>query len=319
MFASRLPSTGSSGTSVAGIDAEYQSERLTGFGEIARSQNKAMAGVAGVSFGLGKKGSILFLYRDYSSGFKNMHAGGFGEHDDTNNERGLDAGIQLTPLRWITVSASIDHFHFPSGTYLIPLPSSGRDLLVQADVSLNPRLDLSGRYSTKLHEERSPVLDLFGRDSRFTIDREERHLRLTAVYQAGPDLRLKIRLEGSALQQTGLSSGERGILLYQDIQFKTAATGMTIEGRLLFFQTNSYDSRIYEYENDLQGVFSNPPLYGKGRRWYILARYRPGPNITVSLKYSETQKEGVTSLGSGPAEVAGDQDTRVAAQIDLGL
>jgi hypothetical protein len=58
-----------------------------------------------------------------------MHAIGFGEHDDTNNEQGLDAALQLSPFRWITLNASLNHYHFPSGTYFIPLSSSGWNLI----------------------------------------------------------------------------------------------------------------------------------------------------------------------------------------------
>jgi hypothetical protein len=41
--------------------------------------------------------------------------------------------------------------------------------------------------------------------------------------------------------------------------------------------------------------------------------------LTLSAKYSETQKEGVISLGSGPNEITGDTDNRLALQLDLRL
>jgi hypothetical protein len=305
--------------SVIGVDAEYKSGRLTCFGELAGSHNGAASGVGGFGFELGRKGSLLFLYHNYSPRFRSMHANGFGEHDDTNNERGLDAALQLFLFRWITINTSLNHYYFPSGTYFIPLSSSGWNLIVRADLSLNRQIDLSGQFTTNFHEERSPVLDPFARNDRTTVDREDRHFRITAAYHAGRSLRLKVRVERSELPPTRVNTGETGLLLYQDVQVKTIIPGMTIEARLVLFQTDSYDSRIYEYENDLRGVFTNPALFGKGGRWYILVGYKMGQTLTLSLKYSRTRKEGVTSLGTGPNEIAGDQETNIAAQIDLGL
>ena len=184
---------------------------------------------------------------------------------------------------------------------------------------MNRQIDLSGQFSTSVHEERSPVLDLFGRDDRTTVDRENRHFRITAAYHAGRSLRLKVRVERSELPPTSVNTGETGLLLYQDVQVRAIIPGMTIEARLVLFQTDSYDSRIYEYENDLRGVFTNPALFGKGGRWYILAGYKMGQTLTLSLKYSRTRKEGVTSLGTGADEIVGDQETNIAAQIDLEL
>ena len=110
---------------------------------------------------------------------------------------------------------------------------------------------------------------------------------------------------------------ERGLLLYQDIQYSTR-WGFSIEARLVFFDTESYDSRVYEYENDLRGAFANPALYGKGRRWYLLVRSPPLLEVvTFSCKYSATQKDGVGTLSSGDSEIVGDLDDRFGIQLDM--
>ena len=56
----------------------------------------------------------------------------------------------------------------------------------------------------------------------------------------------------------------------------------------IFFRTDSYDSRLYEYENDLPGLMKNVGLYGKGVRWYALAKGRVLGKVHLSLKYSIT-------------------------------
>jgi len=114
-----------------------------------------------------------------------------------------------------------------------------------------------------------------------------------------------------------VGSRERGILLYQDITCGLA-WGLTLEARLVFFDTESYDSRVYEYENDLGGVFANPALYGRGRRVYVLVRTAPIAEVLrISCKYAATQKDGVRTISSGDAEITGDLDDRFGFQLDI--
>ena len=303
---------------VAGIDAELMLGRVTAFGEVAQSPGGTKAGIVGAGVGLGEKGMALLLYRDFAAGYTNLHASGFGERDDVNNERGFYIGIRLKPMRQVTVSAYIDHFRFPVNTSLVPFPSSGRDVLLQVDASPNSRIDIIARYSMKSTETSESVTDDLGREARLIGETTRHRLRVTALYQIGPKLRLKTRIEGNVFRNCCSASQERGILLYQDVQLSTES-GLTIDARLIFFHTDSYDSRVYEYENDLRGVFSNPALHGKGRRWYILAKYKITPEIFFSVKYSETQKEGVNSISSGFNEISGNIDNRITAQIDVRL
>ncbi|MFN0157897.1 MAG: hypothetical protein ACKVRP_07480 [Bacteroidota bacterium] len=112
-----------------------------------------------------------------------------------------------------------------------------------------------------------------------------------------------------------LDRSENGYLLFQELRYRTSES-LTLEFRMVFFETDSYDSRLYEFENDLRGVFSNPALYGSGRRWYVLARYKVNHVLALSMKYAETQRDGVTSISSGPSEIVGDIDNRLSMQLD---
>jgi len=87
---------------------------------------------------------------------------------------------------------------------------------------------------------------------------------------------------------------------------------------VIVFGTDSYDSRIYEYESELRGTFANPALYGKGIRVYALARYEMGI-FEISVKYSCTIKPGAAFLSSGESEIPGDTDNQLSFQIDLTL
>jgi hypothetical protein len=63
----------------------------------------------------------------------------------------------------------------------------------------------------------------------------------------------------------------------------------------------------------------NPALFGRGYRWYIVAQYRHSSHFSLSAKYSQTVKEGISSIGSGLDEIQGDTQSRVSVQVDVRL
>jgi hypothetical protein len=267
---------------------------------------------------LGNKSNIALAYRDYGRAFNNFHASGFGERSETKNESGFYFGADLQALQWLKLSGYIDHFKFPWRTYSDPLPTTGHEVVFQTDAAFSPRLDLTARFSHKLTEGTEADVDPYGRDTRPIVNRGQDKYRLTVSYKATPRVYVKGRLEFTAVDYGQLQKREQGYLLYQDFRYGISRR-FSIQARLIFFQSDSYDSRLYEYENDLRGVFSNPALFGKGRRWYLVVHYNIASMLKLSAKYAETQKEGVTSMGSGVSEIMGDLDNRLSLQIDIVL
>ncbi len=304
--------------SIIGFDASMTMERLSVFGEIARSNDKSVAGIAGTILTIGSKSNIALLYRDYGRGFNNYHANGFGERSDTRNERGFYFGIDVRATQWLRLSGHLDQFKFPWQTYFNPLPSGGHELLVQSDAAITKQLDMIARFSHKSVEGSEADVDIYGRDVRPIVVRTQRKYRLTATYKATQSVTVKGRVEATTVDYSLLGRSERGYLFYQDVRCRISK-GLSLNGRLVFFDTQSYDSRLYEYEADLRGAFSNPGLYGKGRRWYMMIDCSIAGTFTLSAKYSETEREGVTTISSGLTQIQGPLDNRLSVQIDIRL
>ena len=112
---------------------------------------------------------------------------------------------------------------------------------------------------------------------------------------------------------------ERGFLTFVEGIYRNQSSKLTAKTRYILFDTDSYDSRVYQYESDVEGNFSNPPLYGKGTRWYIFIGYDVFQKIRVSAKYSETKKLNTLVIGSGNDEISGNFDNQIALQMDLEL
>ena len=91
-------------------------------------------------------------------------------------------------------------------------------------------------------------------------------------YNISKSIRLKSRIEFSDISFNGSYNSDTGFLAFQDLRISTF-NNLDIYTRLIFFDTESYDSRVYEFENDLTGVLNNPALFGKGTKWYLLVKY----------------------------------------------
>ncbi len=322
--ADRLFEFSGSSATVGGIDAEMnlgwltpKLSQVTIFGEAARSRDGS-AGIIGSLLNLTRQASVAVIYRNYSPGFTSLHSAGFGERSETKNERGFYVGADVRVTSWLHVSGYLDHFRFPWRTYDNPLPTSGRDMLVQTDARVSDGFDLSLRYSNKTIETLEPSISESGHDIRLLVDRLQQKVRLTATFQPNKRIRLRGRFETTTVNYSFVNRSERGYLLYQELQYVPAST-LSAEARLIFFQTDSYNSRLYEYENDVRGVFSNPAMYGKGRRWYLLLRWKAADVVHISAKYSETQYDDRTTISSGSTEIRGDIDNRIALQVEFKL
>lgn len=325
LVAGRVFDFAGTSATVAGLDAEVNLgwlsptlSQITLFGEAARSENGAVAGITGSILNFTRGAHVALVYRYYSPRFTSLHSAGFGERSDTKNERGFYFGVEMRVSRLLHLSGYVDHFASPWRTFDNPLPTGGRDLVLQADAKPAGRLAVQVRYANKTVESRQASVDTLNRESRLLVDRRQQKLRLSAAYQAGKQVRLKGRAELTAVAYNLIDRSEEGWLLYQDMRY-VPVPSLSVEARLVFYHTDSYDSRLYEYENDLRGVFANPALYGRGRRWYVLLRWHVMDVVELSAKYAETQKDGVKTLGSGLTEIEGDVDNRISMQVEVRL
>ena len=109
---------------------------------------------------------------------------------------------------------------------------------------------------------------------------------------------------------------QKGINFYQDFYWQITKK---ITGQIRFrsFNSDEYDSRIYEYENDLPGVFSNYALYGKGTKWYIMFSVKLSQNFRMLAKFRKIVYDGVDSIGSGLTSISGGKRQDIHVQLEF--
>jgi len=293
------------------------------FGESAQSENGGRALLAGSIFDFSPI-KLAILYRNYQKDFQNFHAFGFGESNGrTQNEKGYYLGLNYRLASHTKISAYFDIFSNPWRTFFEPLPVEGREFSVQIEQKFGRQIHLTFRFREKVDHETEDVFDAFGRTKKELIEKKRSQLRLQLDYQLSKQLRLRSRVEFIKVDRNRFNSGndkedENGFLVYQDIRLRPNEK-FQIQARLTFFESDTFDSRLFQFENDLPGVLTNRALFGRGNRWYLLTKYQPVKKFAAYLKYSETYRDDVDVIGTGADQIDSNLDRRVSVQLELKL
>jgi hypothetical protein len=272
----------------------------------------SIATINSAQINIDKNFSLLFSYRDYPYDYWNLHANGFGEKSNTQNESGFYTGLHLrTDIGILDFYYDQFQFQFASKDYLFP--SHGNEFLVYYTLIPLRRIELRLKYKMQTKD----FIGLYQNYNSLIKCRTENY-RAELQYFPTKNIRLKSRIEVVTVTPSTSASFEKGFLMFQDVNY-TPIKSLSISARLVFFKTDSYNSRLYEFENDLTGVMTNPPLYDEGMRWYLLARYSTPVGLTLSLKYSELYKPGKNTLSSGDSLIQGNVDNVFSFQLDFQL
>lgn len=298
-----------------GLDWNVLYRNLTWFGEGAASANGGLAGLSGLLIALDKRLSLAMLYRDYGRDFQNLHTVAFAESSHPWNERGLYTGVEIKPNRVWTINAYMDQFRFPWLRYLTNGPSDGYDVLGQVTWKPNKKVEV---YMKARHQQRQANAEGVeeGIDPLVRID--QTNIRLNATCYVGEGVSVRTRVERIDYRR-GDTPVERGFLVYQDIIHRPTRSKVELTGRIAVFATDSYDARVYAFENDLVGLFSIPPYYGKGMRYYAMVRYTPLRRVDLWVRYGAWIFNDQDRISSGLQETSGNRKSDVKVEVRVRL
>lgn len=286
------------------------------FGEIAKDRDHAFAGNSGLQMRWDYL-EMVWFYRNYARNFNNFHGYAFGEQNGkTQNEEGIYTGVKLKPVKATLIQAYYDIFRYPWRSYEVPKPVQGNDFLIQWEQKWIRSTRTLVRFKQESKDMAYTAKDLLGREIRLVNPAQTRRLRYQFEQNLFSQIRFRTRLEHCwyrVIEKTG--SAESGFLIHEDIRIKPTRT-LTLYGRISYFDTHSFNTAIYEYENDVEGVFTNTALYGKGVRWYLLVTYRFVRNLSFGMKYWEIYKYGITQIGSGGDAVKGNVLRKVTLTLN---
>ncbi|NBC16140.1 MAG: helix-hairpin-helix domain-containing protein [Bacteroidetes bacterium] len=286
------------------------------FGEVARSPDGVLGLLGGGTLRLNDLADLAVVARHFPRDFVSLHGYAFGERNGaTQNETGFYLGLDLQPAERWSVVAYFDQYRFPWVRFSVPRPSTGYDALLAIEHRPRRWLHYYVQFRSETKEQGHPVAVAPGRELDGIRPETRQSLRLHGQYQFSRALRLRTRLEGirfAAPEQPD----EYGMILYQDVRWLPISS-LQLDLRVALFDTDSYDARVYAYENDLLYTFSVPAFSGRGQRSYALLRWQPLDAVTLQVKYAVTRYENVDTVGSGLDEVDGNRLRELRAQLRL--
>ncbi len=286
------------------------------FGEIARSQNGGLGGIAGIEAPVGFNTDVTLAYRNYERNFQSFMGDGFGESSsDPQNEEGFYVGLRHLLNDKIILSGYVDQYRFEAPRTGIDQSSQGFDILGLAEVDFNRSLNAYFLIRSETKDDTFSEINERGVEEEFLGEETRSSFRTQLEYQVSRSVRLRSRFEIIRFQGANEGS-EFGTLIYQDIRFQ-ALRNLQIDARVTLFDTESFDSRVFQFENDLLYVLSNTALSGKGQRTYFVINYEPTEFLEIWFKYSLSVFENTNFVSSGLNEIEGNRNNDFGIQARL--
>ncbi len=299
------------GTSLAqwSIDHSYQFRNFNFFGEIAGSRPGGLAMIQGLQLSLDKKIDLAILYRGLSKSYAAIYSNSFSENTLAQNEQGLYIGTEIRPaVRW-KVAAYWDIWHHPWLRFAVQGPSQDNEQKIRITYSIRRKMEVYLQVRNKWREDNDVRASQPIRPLQVIV---KQSMRGQLAYHINTSIESRTRIE---LSRYGTENRQTGWMIYQDILYDPLESPLSFTTRLAWYHTQSYDSGIYAYENDLLYNFYVPNYNGQGLRTYLNVRYDGIRHVTLEARYALTRLNNVESIGSGLDEISGNKRSEVKFQI----
>lgn len=296
-------------------DVQWMWKRMILFAETAFDSNTKNASVVGATLGLEQNIQLSLLYRNYARNYQSLYAQGFSDGTKIQNEEGFFMTATFYPLRNLKFSGYFDIFAFPWLKYRINTPSEGYSYAFRIDYSLTDKIKMYVNVKQKSSKENYTPAD---EHIAQTVNKSNFHINCNINYALFGNLIMQNRIEYAAFKR-GDEPREKGFMVFQDIAYHFTEFPLSASLRYAYFNTDSWNTCIYAYENDVLYAYSVPAYYMKGQRFYINLQYSVTKRIKLWLRASQTIYKNRESINSGATKIDGNKQTEIKAQIIIKL
>lgn len=287
----------------------YNWQNLYFFSETAYCLNNGFALLDGIMVSLSPRIAGVFLVRDYKKDYHSFFNHGFAQGSSGTPERGFYSGLQITPDHFTEVVVYADYCRFPWLRYGVDAPSHREELFSQITRKMEIG-SVSLRYRVRSKQENNDSLTTV----HFPVTVEQQNLRLS-LEQKKAAWTLRERVEVAWYKKEEIK--ETGLVVYQDVFYKPSHSSFSGNIRVALFNTDSYSSGIYAYENNVLYNYSIPVYQNKGWRFYINSKWRISPGIDLSARYAVSSFSNVKTVGSGLDAIQGHVRSEVRFQMRM--
>ena len=283
------------------VDYAYTHHRLSLNGETAMDGYGALATANAVSFQPSARLSMMLLQRFYSFRYTSLYGHGFGEASRTQNESGVYLGMTWNPLAHLRLQGYADYAYFPWARYQVSLSSHAWDFLLQG-IWQRGRWTLLARHRSHLRQKDN--------EKKTALVANDSHQERFSIAYTVNAWTLKTQVDYNLVFSP---NSERGWLLSQHAAWTSSR--LQLSGMAALFDTNSYQSRIYVYERQLQHEFYFPTYNGRGLRLGMQGRLELSSRLRLAARLGYTNYFDRTAIGSGLQTIAHSHQTDLDVQL----
>lgn len=280
------------------FSASWSTERALAETEIARSRGST-AWLASLRFDITEK-ITAFLITENSPREYYSRPGAV-------NRTGTYAGISMGSIPGSLIFSFDSYKKFLTSS---PFPVSCSDMIT--DYSINPSEDILLRFRHKYKKENTSSVN-----KNYSV--YSNNVTGEAVFKISRNIKWKWRADFSFVSVPSDQITEKGYAFFQEASYQLFEKMIEIYGRITLFKTDSYNTRIYQYEKSPAGVFIMNPLMDEGLYWYLGANLIFSKGLRLHCRFNEMYKPAAESLGSGYNEINGSVHNQLLFQLDFRL
>lgn len=275
-------------------------------GEAAIDDHGGLATLHALRHALGESWHATALLRAYSNRYHQIWASAVAESGAMQGEQGVTLMLEGNPWRRWQLQAMADWFNFSQPQYNSYQPCSGYELSVRANYEHHSwKSSLGYRLKSK---HRNNTLTTKVTDDLTPYYQQTADARVQYTSRTGLQLTTHLRSRIYSAQDPG--GMELGYALSQAVAWlptESATWGRSMKGELqaTWFDTDSYNARLYLSERNIMYGGGIPMLNGQGLRATLTLSCKIGKRIQAEGKYAFTKYNHVSGIGSGLQQIDG--------------
>jgi hypothetical protein len=292
------------------FDYAFTQKNIHVFGEMAMCNNKSFAMVNGMLLSINKYMDISILQRKISTRYQSFYSSAFSEKYLVNNENGFYMGLNVKGSSGLQLNAFMDIYKFPWLKYAVDFPSNGSEWHMKLSYAFNKKnsISLSTNHKSDFNNASNENQVL-----KNILQKDRYHFRLQYDVELNEKLSFSNRLDFIKYKLENKITSD-GFLFYTNFKIKNMLKKLNTEFRFILFDSESYDSRLYAFENDLLQSFAINNYYGKGARYFLIMKYKESKNLSFMAKWSVTSYFDRTTIGSSTNQISGNKISELKLQ-----
>ena len=302
---------------VGSLAYAYRLKSLSFSGETAFSHTEKQNGMASLNalrWRMNNSNVLTLIGRYYGAKFVSINGKSFGENAAVQNEEGVFLGWTSRMIKNMELEAYVDAMYFPWLKQNVSASSYGFEGMVQALYSTYKRWSLLARYRIKA-KQKDFKYAANGKNITTLEYNTNHNLKLQLNCNLSSFLTLRTSATGTMVQ-FGANPNETGFAIGENIRWQNPKNKCRFDLGITYFNTDSYNARVYNYEPSLLYTFGSTSYADRGIRATLLASV---PIVKQSLfihaKFGMTRYFNSDSIGSGLEMIEANHREDLQVQI----